>query len=155
MGSNGMIDKVLGAFRVNDDEDDEFYDYDGYDDDYSDAPKRESKKVTSIKKASRNRSSSSAGMDVVLYKPSGIREAKQIVETLLQNRIVNLNLEGLDVSEAQRIIDFISGATCAMDGQLQQISHYIFLVTPPGVGVMGDTDEDEKSGDTSSPVSRI
>ncbi|MBQ3786354.1 MAG: cell division protein SepF [Lachnospiraceae bacterium] len=155
MGSNGMFDKVLGAFRVND-YDDDYYDYDGDDNDEEfDGPKRESKKVTPIKKASRNRNSSAPGMDVVLYKPSGIREAKQIVETLLQNRIVNLNLEGLDVSEAQRIIDFISGATCAMDGQLQQISHYIFLVTPPGVGVMGDTDDDDKSGDDSSPVSRI
>ena len=41
-----------------------------------------------------------------------------------------LNLEGLDLEIAQRIIDFTSGAAYAISGNLQKISNYIFLVTP-------------------------
>ena len=49
-----------------------------------------------------------------------------------------LNLEGIDVELAQRIIDFTSGATFAMHGNLQKISNYIFLATPNGVDISGD-----------------
>ena len=46
--------------------------------------------------------------------------------------------EGIDVELAQRIIDFTSGATFAISGNLQKISNYIFLVTPTNVDISGD-----------------
>ncbi len=42
---------------------------------------------------------------------------------------------------AQRIIDFTSGSTYAIDGNLQKISHYIFILTPKNVDVSGDFQE--------------
>ena len=39
---------------------------------------------------------------------------------------------------AQRIIDFVSGAAYSMDGNLQRISNYIFIVTPNSVELSGD-----------------
>ena len=65
-------------------------------------------------------------------------EAREITETLLGGRTVILNLEGLDLEIAQRIIDFTSGATFAINGNLQKISTYIFLVTPTNVDISGD-----------------
>ena len=62
----------------------------------------------------------------------------KICETLLSGRTVILNLEGLDLEVAQRIIDFTSGATFAINGNLQKISNYIFLVTPTNVDISGD-----------------
>ena len=49
-----------------------------------------------------------------------------------------LNLEGLDVDIAQRIIDFTSGSTYAISGNLQKISRYIFIITPASVDISGD-----------------
>ena len=49
-----------------------------------------------------------------------------------------LNLEGLDVNIAQRIIDFASGSTYAIGGSLQKISQYIFILTPASVDISGD-----------------
>ena len=57
---------------------------------------------------------------------------------MLSGRTVILNLEGMDLELAQRIIDFISGATFAISGNLQKISNYIFLVTPTNVDISGD-----------------
>ena len=51
---------------------------------------------------------------------------------------VILNLEGLDLEVAQRIIDFTSGATYAISGNLQKISNYIFIATPQSVELSGD-----------------
>lgn len=79
-----------------------------------------------------------ASMGVCVIKPTSIDDGREICETLLENRTVILNLEGLDLDIAQRIIDFTSGSTYAMKGNLQKISNFIFLVTPDNVDISGD-----------------
>lgn len=69
-------------------------------------------------------------MEVCVIKPTTIEDEIEITETLLNGRTVVINMEGLSVDIAQRIIDFTSGATFAMHGNLQKISNYIFLATP-------------------------
>ena len=162
----GIMDKFLNIMRLNPDDDDDFYneDYD-YDDDYEDEdikPKssfrkekrmddydddydtgksyhekssKTSSKVTPIrpvKKASGN------GMEVCVIKPTSVEDARELTETLLNNRTVVLNVEGLDVEIAQRIIDFTSGSCFAISGNLQKISNYIFIITPASVDISGD-----------------
>lgn len=95
-------------------------------------------KVTSIKQTNLKRLPTNAGMEVCVIKPSSFEEAREITETLLSNRTVVLNLEGLDVDIAQRIIDFTSGSCFAIGGNLQKISHYIFIITPSSVDISGD-----------------
>ena len=73
-----------------------------------------------------------------MRQPSTRRNAPEITETLLAGRTVILNLEGMDLEIAQRIIDFTSGSAFAIDGNLQKISSYIFLVTPANVDISGD-----------------
>ena len=47
-------------------------------------------------------------------------------------------MEGLDMAIGQRIIDFMSGACYAIDGNLQKVSNYIFILTPKNVDISGD-----------------
>lgn len=125
-------------------------DYDDYDDDYEERPARQSSsrsshsshqsggssKVTPMRQPSSRRQA--PNMEVCVIKPSSVEDAREITETLLSGRTVILNLEGLDLEVAQRIIDFTSGATFAINGNLQKISNYIFLVTPTNVDISGD-----------------
>ena len=80
-------------------------------------------------------------MEVCVIKPTTVDDAREITDTLLANRTVVLNMEGLDVDIAQRIIDFTSGSCYAMSGNMQKISHYIFIITPATVDVSGDFQE--------------
>lgn len=93
-------------------------------------------KITPISK--NKRQVQQTGMEVCVIKPDTIEDELEVVETLLNGRTVVLNMEGLSVDLAQRIIDFTSGATFAMHGNLQKISTYIFLATPSGVDISGD-----------------
>ena len=86
----------------------------------------------------RGKKNMSNGMEVCVIKPTGVDDSREIIATLLSNRTVLLNMEGLDVDIAQRILDYASGATYAIDGNLQKISHYIFIITPASVDVSGD-----------------
>ena len=145
-----MRDKMKGIFQI-DGGDDEFYDDDeGYldepepvfkksaarDTDDSEESGSIAKRVTRV--ARNSRKTMGNGMEVCVVKPTAFEDAREITETLLDNRTVVLNLEGLDVDIAQRIIDFASGSCFAMRGNLQKISHYIFIITPPTVDISGD-----------------
>lgn len=152
----GVMDKFLNAMKLSDMEDE----YDGedyYDDeepvenfkkvpvlhkevDFEDEKpaKKVQQKVTPIRSVKR---APGAGMEVCVIKPASVEEAREITETLLANQTVVLNLEGLDVEIAQRIIDFASGSTYAISGNLQKISNYIFIITPASVDISGDFQE--------------
>ena len=68
-----------------------------------------------------------AAMEVCVIKPTSVEDAREITETLLNNRTVVLNLEGLDLEIGQRIIDFTSGSCFAIDGNLQEnLLNFIF-----------------------------
>lgn len=90
----------------------------------------------------RNRKSSSGGnMEVCVIKPSSMEDTRDIADTLIDRCTVVLNLEGIDVDVAQRIIDFSSGACYSIGGSLQKISSYIFILTPANVEISGDFQE--------------
>lgn len=77
-------------------------------------------------------------MEVTLIKPTSIEDAREICDFLLAGKAVVLNMEGIHTEIAQRIIDFTSGATYSMNGNLQKISNYIFIATPDSVELSGD-----------------
>ncbi len=60
------------------------------------------------------------------------------LQNLIANCTVILNLEGLDMEVAQRIIDFTSGSCYSIGGSLQKVSSYIFILTPASVDITGD-----------------
>ncbi|MDO4623288.1 MAG: cell division protein SepF [Eubacteriales bacterium] len=81
---------------------------------------------------------SSGGMEVCVIKPTKVEDYREIADTLLSGCMVVLNLEGIDVELAQRIIDFSSGSCYAIEGGLQKVSSYIFLLSPSTVEISGD-----------------
>lgn len=80
-------------------------------------------------------------MEVCVIKPRSMEDASEITETLLQSCTVILNLEGLDLDLSQRLIDYSSGSCYAVNGNLQRVSSYIFIITPAGVHISGDFQE--------------
>ncbi len=119
----GVMDKFLNAMRLNSDED-EYFDDEYYDEEEEEeyAPKRFSRrdrkakeqeqpapapaqpvreepkpapaKITPMRSARRSQNSQ-ATMEVCVIKPTSVEDAREITETLLLNRTVVLNLEGV------------------------------------------------------------
>lgn len=81
---------------------------------------------------------SSSEMEVCVIKPSYYENTRDIIDTLLEGKSVVLNLEGMKLDLAQRIVDSVSGGCYAIQGNLQKISGYIYLVTPHSVDITGD-----------------
>ncbi|MDD5803938.1 cell division protein SepF [Blautia sp. HCP3S3_H10_1] len=95
-----------------------------------------SSKITPMR--SSRRANQASSMEVCVIKPASMEDTREIADTLLDNATVILNLEGIDVELAQRIIDFASGACYSLNGSLQKISSYIFVLGPSSVDITGD-----------------
>lgn len=100
----------------------------------SKTPRTSRSKVVPMRKNSND-------MEVCVIKPTYYESTRDIIDTLLEGKSVVLNLEGIKLELAQRIIDSVSGGCYAIDGNLQKISGYIYLVTPNSVGITGDFQE--------------
>jgi len=80
------------------------------------------------------------GSEVCMIMPKSFEDANTIADVLLSHRAVVLNLEGIDMAAAQRIIDFASGACYTVGGNLQKISKKIFMIVPQDMNLSGDFD---------------
>lgn len=89
--------------------------------------------INSIQSSSYNSNSTSA--KVVITKPTSYEEAAEICDNLRVNKIVVVNINLLDKSVGQRLIDFLGGSTYALDADFQQVDHNIYLLTPKSVKV--------------------
>lgn len=76
---------------------------------------------------------------VIVMEPKSFEESLEIVEHLRAKRSVILNLHLLDHAQSQRIVDFLSGATHAIDGNQQRIGDGVFIFTPNHVSIASET----------------
>ena len=104
-------------------------------------------KLVSINSRSNNRSSN----QVYVIKPQEFNEAQKVTDYLKDGRTIVINMEGIEVHAAQRIIDFIGGACYALDGSLQAISANIFIAAPSSIDVSGDLRDEILNDSTLSP----
>ena len=154
--------------RENEDDYDLDNDYDFDDEDYDEeeeAPKKpsffgrrvdeeEEEAEPKIRLFGRSKSSNNerkASMEVTMIKPNSMGDATEICDYLLSGRAVVLNMEGLHTEIAQRIIDILSGTAYAINGNLQKISTYIFIVSPESVHLSGEFSEVGLGEDDNGP----
>ena len=160
------MDKLINAMKFNEDpyddeneaEDTEYYDeepektdsaFDKEDEEMAEVenssagrnPRRrnvQERESAPSQRPSVKRQYSESGMEVCIVKPTSVNDARDVTDLILSGSTVVLNLEGLDVEIAQRIIDFTSGSCYAVQGNVMKISHYIFVITPSTVDISGD-----------------
>lgn len=81
---------------------------------------------------------------VVVIEPRSFEEAKGITDNLKSRRPVIINLEQAEAELAQRLVDFISGATYSLNGSMQKVGSGIFLFVPNNMDIASDYKEQGK-----------
>ena len=84
---------------------------------------------------------------MILLEPRAYSESQQIVEHLKKRNTVIVNLKRVTSDQAKRIVDFLSGSICAINGDLQKIGGGIFLCTPNNMNVLGKITDDREGKD--------
>lgn len=112
-----------------------------FDYDYSESRKERMQRPERVSAPSRVvplRSAASRALEVSIMKPTRFDDSQDICDMLVDERATVVNLEGIDLALAQRIMDFISGAVYSLNGKIHQISGLIFIVSPENVDISGD-----------------
>ncbi len=129
-----MAFEKLGSFFGINDEDD-------FDEKKPEAtePKQENyannEKVVSMSTASEARTK--ANSKIAIYQPRVYSDAKVIAKQLLNNKAVIVNFTNVNDQQSKRIVDFLTGAIYAINGEIKRVGDKIFLCTPPKFEIDG------------------
>ncbi|HBG01955.1 MAG TPA: hypothetical protein DDW87_10340 [Firmicutes bacterium] len=77
-----------------------------------------------------------------ILEPRAFEDVREYVGHLKARRSLILRLHMVDKREAQRIVDFMSGTTFALEGNMRKLGDTIFCFTPASVGIEGDLESD-------------
>ena len=72
---------------------------------------------------------------MMIVEPETFDDAQSIADYLRDRKPVIINFESTAPDVAKRIVDFVSGATYALDGNIQKVGKDIFLCVPSSVTV--------------------
>ena len=171
MGNKKRLSSLLDYMKITGDDDDEYENDDLFDDDDDDDDEDKFSKIKKPSFLSKSKKSEdteyedeeefkkplikpqrnnkivsikndSRGMKVYVIKPQEFNEAQIVTDFLKDGKTIVINMEGIEVSIAQRIVDFIGGASYALGGSLQAVSANIFIAAPDTTEVTGDLREE-------------
>lgn len=77
---------------------------------------------------------------MVVIEPAGFEECPKLVDSLKAKKPIIINLEKIDSDSARKIFDFLSGATYALNGNVQKVANNIFVFAPENVDILAGAD---------------
>ncbi|WP_373533536.1 cell division protein SepF [Vampirovibrio sp.] len=144
MNNNGLLTKIKN-WVSGDPFEDEAY---GIEEDYEFRNNRPEQEVETLDESKKTRKAlrvvdhpTSQKTQVVVIEPRAFEEALEIIEHLRAKKSVILNLHLLDTAQSQRVVDFLSGATHAIDGNQQRIGDGVFIFTPNNVSIRSEAEK--------------
>jgi len=78
---------------------------------------------------------------MIVIEPQGFDECPKLVDSLKAKKPIIINLEKIETDIARKIFDFLSGATYALNGNVQKVANNIFLFAPENVDVTAYIDD--------------
>lgn len=73
--------------------------------------------------------------EIVVFQPGTFNDAQQAAEHIKARKTVIINMRRTDKELGKRIIDFLSGISYAVDGNVQKITDNIFLFAPAHIEI--------------------
>lgn len=101
------------------------------------APKRTSRKKVSLISSVRE----GRKAKVFIAEPKEFDEIQGIADNFKNDIPVIVNLQRVDQDISKRIIDFCSGLTYALEGDIKKVADRVFLITPSNIEVNSNESE--------------
>lgn len=83
---------------------------------------------------------------MVVIEPTDFNDSPKLVDSLKAKKPVIINLENLETDVARKIFDFLSGATYALNGNVQKVANNIFVFAPENVEL--SINQNQKAADS-------
>ena len=99
------------------------------------APRMETVARTEVTRQTMGGNKYTSQFKMVVIEPNSFEECPKLVDSLKAKKPVIINLENLETDIARKIFDFLSGATYALNGNVQKVTNNIFVFAPENVDV--------------------
>lgn len=83
----------------------------------------------------KNKAQNANQLKVMVIEPSSFDDAQQVADHIRNHKPVVVNFENTNSDIAKRIIDFISGTTYALSGDIKKVGKNVFMCAPNNVSV--------------------
>ena len=130
---NNVVGKVSGV-----DEDDIYEtdeDFEDDDDEIEDAPRQNQRPVAAARRPALGAAQVDRPHNMMIVEPLSFDDSQSIADFLRDRKPVVINFENTEPDISKRVVDFVSGATYALDGNIQKVGKDIFLCVPSNVTV--------------------
>jgi len=87
---------------------------------------------------------SAVKMRMIVYQPKSNEDTQDIIDNLKARKPVVINLDEMDNDIAQRVLDFVSGAVYALNGNIKKVARGIFVIAPSNVDISTNSAEKEE-----------
>lgn len=77
------------------------------------------------------------GTRINMFEPMSFEDALEIVEALRSRNATTISLDKLPKTDANRLIDFVAGASAALDGDFHKMTEQVFLFCPANIRIVG------------------
>ena len=75
------------------------------------------------------------GTQISIFAPVSFDEAIDIVECLRSRAATTISLENMKKIDANRLVDFVAGASAALDGDFHKLSEQVYIFCPSNIRI--------------------
>lgn len=99
----------------------------------------------------KNKAKTNNQMKVMVIEPVSFDDAQQVADHIRNHKPVVVNFENTNGDIAKRIIDFISGTTYALSGDIKKVGKNVFMCAPDNVSVNFSEESKKQPQNTTMP----
>lgn len=99
----------------------------------------------------KNKAKANNQMKVMVIEPVSFDDAQQVADHIRNHKPVVVNFENTNGDIAKRIIDFISGTTYALSGDIKKVGKNVFMCAPDNVSVNFSEESKKQPQNTTMP----
>lgn len=88
------------------------------------------------------------GTQISIFNPVSFEEAIEIVECLRSRAATTISLENMKKVDANRLVDFVAGASAALDGDFHKLSEQVYVFCPSNIRITAPIKETPAMSDT-------
>jgi FtsZ-interacting cell division protein YlmF len=79
------------------------------------------------------------GTQISIFNPVSFEEALDIVSCLRGRSATTISLDKMKKSDAGRLVDFVSGASAALDGDFHKLTEQVYVFCPSNIKIVAPT----------------
>lgn len=99
-----------------------------------------------------NKAKAKNQLKVMVIEPVSFDDAQQVADYIRNYKPVVVNFENTNSDIAKRIIDFISGTTYALSGDIKKVGKNVFMCAPNNVSVNFSEDLKKAANPATRPI---